>query len=249
MQDRPGNPSGFRARLTDWGCEAIHEGVKACFPAKIAGLLLMAACPAFSQPPGVAPLPGLPVEPQGNLSQLAPPEVLQSARSAVADLGKQVVLGRYQYAIEKMNPLWKERMAARKGGIAAVERELAGVSERMVQQGITITDFQPRGNPSSYEVGPGKRVDVVGGQQVENLIYTKWLVLVPTLTKIRVFPQGSPKPIEIEITGFQVAISDKGRNEWTFIDGSSLTQGDLRQLFINLPQDMVLPPIEKREAR
>ena len=74
-------------------------------------------------------------------------------------------------------------------------------------------------------------------------------MLVPTLTKFRMFPKGAPKAVVIESTGFQAAISDKGKDDWTFIDGSSLTQSDLRQLFINLPKDMVLPPIEKREAR
>jgi len=209
---------------------------------------MISAATAPAQPPGVAPLPGLPAAPEP-VSQLAPPAVVQSAQAAVAHLGEQVVQGRFQVAVERMNPAWKERMAARMGGIAAVEKQLAGVSEQMVQQGITIISFEPQGQPSSYEVGPGKKVENIGGEQVESLIYTKWLVLVPTLTKFRIFPKGSQQAVVIESTGYQAAISDKDKNDWTFIDGSSLNQSELRKMFINLPQDIALPPIEKRQAR
>jgi hypothetical protein len=209
---------------------------------------MISAITATAQPPGVAPLPALPAtaEPQ---SQAAPAAAVQSAQAAVAQLGEQVVQGRYQVAVERMNPLWKERMAARMGGIDAIEKQLAGVSEQMIQQGITIISFEPQGQPSSYEVSPGKKVENVGGQQVESLVYTKWLVLVPTLTKFRIFPKGSQKAVVIESTGFQAAISDKDKNDWTFIDGSSLNQSELRKLFVNLPQDIVLPPLGKREVR
>lgn len=209
---------------------------------------MISALTATAQPPGVAPLPAMPAaaEPQ---SQAAPPAVVQAAQSAVARLGEQVVQGRYQIAVERMNPIWKDRMAARMGGIEAMEKQLAGVSEQMIQQGITIISFEPQGQPSSYEVGPGKKVENVGGEQVEKLIFTKWLVLVPTLTKFRIFPKGSQKAVVIESTGFQAAISDKDKNDWTFIDGSSLNQSELRKLFVNLPQDIALPPLGKREVR
>jgi hypothetical protein len=45
-----------------------------------------------------------------------------------------------------------------------------------------------------------------------------------------------------------VAIADKGTSNWTFIDGSNLSLGELRKLFINLPSDLVLPPVQKKEA-
>lgn len=233
--------------MTEWGSNGIHEDVKLLLPGKIAALLFGFGATAIAQPPGVAPLPPMPSGPAP--VQAASAEVVLSAQEAVAELGKQVVLGHYQVAIERMNPLWKERTAARMGGVAEMEKQLAGVSEQMVQQGISIISFQPQGRPSSYEVGPGKKVETVNGSQVESLIYTKWLVLVPTVTKFRIFPKGTQKAVVIESTGFQAAISDKGKNDWTFIDGSSLNQNELRKLFINLPQDMVLPPIEKRESR
>jgi hypothetical protein len=83
---------------------------------------------------------------------------------------------------------------------------------------------------------------------VEVLIFTKWLVLVPTLTKYRLMLKDNPKPVFIEKFGFQVAVTEKGKNDWTFIDGSDLTVNSLRSLYVTLPQDMELPPISERQA-
>jgi hypothetical protein len=59
-------------------------------------------------------------------------------------------------------------------------------------------------------------------------------------------------PVEvviIESTSFQVAISDKAALDWTFIDGSDLTVGDLRSIFGNLPLDLELPALEKKQVK
>jgi hypothetical protein len=98
-------------------------------------------------------------------------------------------------------------------------------------------------------VSPGTKVIKENGKDVERLVFTKWLVLVPTVTTFRIMRQGEPKPLVIESTGYQVAISDKGKSDWTFIDGAGLTPADLRGIFITLPQDMELPPVGKREVR
>lgn len=178
-----------------------------------------------------------------------PPEVVVAASSAVAKLGDEVVLGRYQVAVERMNPRWKARAAQRMGGMAALEKQLAGVAAQMVQQGISMISFKPQGQPRSYEVSPAKKVIKQNGVDTEIMAYTQWMVLVPTVTKFRILRPGNPKPLVIESTGFQVALSDKGKNDWTFIDGSGLSANDLRSLFNTLPQNMELPPVGKREAR
>jgi hypothetical protein len=160
-----------------------------------------------------------------------------------------VVLGRYQVAVERMHPLWKERAARRMGGMAALEKQLAGVAAQMVQQGISIISCKPQGAPRTYEVAPGTRVVKENGVSAERLIFTKWLVMVPTVRKIRIMREGNPKPLVIESIGYQVAISDKGKNDWTFIDGSDLKISDLRGLFGTLPQNLELPPVEQHESR
>ncbi len=189
------------------------------------------------------------VKGQNAVEERASPVVVASAVKAVGALGQQVVLGRYKVAMERMFPQWKRRAAKRIGGMEKLEKQLESVAAQMLQQGISITDFVSQGQPRAFEVIPGKKVAVVNGKQVEQLIYKKWLVLVPTLTKFRVFLPNDPKPVTIESTSFQIAISDKGKNDWTFIDGSSATVNELRSLFINLPKDLELPPLEKRQVR
>jgi hypothetical protein len=215
-------------------------------------VMALAAGHGFAQdgPPPLAPLPKIAAEGISAASaSAAPAEVVASASAAVASLGNEVVMGRYQVAVERMNPQWKEGIAARMGGMKKLEEQLSGVARQMVQQGISMISFKPQGQPRSYEVGPGKKLERVDGKEVESLIFTKWLVLVPTATKFRILREGETKPLVIDSIGFQIAISEKGRNEWTFIDGSGLTVNDLRSLFGTLPKDLQFPPLEKRESR
>jgi len=183
------------------------------------------------------------------MAEPVPPGVVASAVAAVKELGEEVVLGRYQVAVERMNPMWKERAARRMGGMAALEKQLEGVAAQMVQQGISMISFKPEGPPRTYEVSLGKKTVKENGVDTEKLAYTKWMVLVPTVTKFRILREGNPKPLLIESTGYQVAVSDKGKNDWTFIDGASLSTNDLRAMFATLPQNMELPPVGKREVR
>ena len=228
--------------------EGIHRAVTKLIPAFFCALLTFApgwvtaqveAAPQQAPAAGEAEVMNDPV----------PPEVVASAVAAVGKLGDEVVLGRYKVAVERMNPLWKERAAKRMGGMEALEKKLDGVAAQMVQEGISMISFKPTGQPSVYQVSPATRKVRVNGAEVDRLVHTKWLVLVPTATRFRIIREGVPKPLIIESTGFQVAISDKGRNDWTFIDGSGLTTAELRSLFLTLPQDMEMPPIGKKEIR
>lgn len=178
-----------------------------------------------------------------------PPEVVAAAVAAVAKLGDEVVLGRYQVAVDRMNPMWKARAAQRMGGMAALEKQLDGVAAQMVKQGISIISCKPQGQPRPYEVFPARKTIKQNGVDTEITVYTKWMVLVPTVTKFRILQSGNPMPLVIERTGYQVAICDKAKNNWSFIDGSGLSSNDLRSLFITLPQNMELPPLGDREAR
>jgi hypothetical protein len=211
--------------------------------------LAVGAASAQHVAPPLAPLPKIAKETVPSSASAAPAGVVTSAVSAVASLGNEVVLGHYQVAVERMNPQWKERTASRMGGMSQLESQLADVAREMVKQGISMVSFKPQGQPRSFEVGPGTKVEKVNGQDVESLVFNKWLVMVPTATKFRIVRPGDPKPLVIESIGYQVAISDKGKNNWTFIDGSGLSVNDLRGLYVNLPADLQLPPLEKRESR
>ncbi|MGJ8634061.1 MAG: hypothetical protein ACSHX7_09080 [Luteolibacter sp.] len=186
---------------------------------------------------------------QDAVVERASPQVVASAVDAVNALGKEVVLGRYQVAVDRMYPQWKEREAKRVGGMEKLEKQLEEVPKEMLRRGISVTNFTSAGQAKAFEVSPGKTVITVDGQQVERLRYTKWMILVPTVTNFRILLEGNPKPVVIENKGFQVAISDKGANSWSFIDGSSLTINDLRKLFGNLPQDLQLPALERKQIK
>lgn len=208
---------------------------------------------AEAQQGGLKPTPKAPAAVPGSAvvpSSVAPPEVVASAWSAVEKLGLEVARGNYKVAVDRMNPQWKERMARKiPGGAEAMQKQIEGVSKRLAQEGVSIVSSVPQGTPRSFEVGPGKRVEKVAGEaDVEVLIFTKWMVLVPTVTKYRLMLKGDPKPVFIEKTGYQVAVSDKGKSDWTFIDGSGLTMNELRRLYVTLPQDLELPPISERQV-
>ena len=129
-----------------------------------------------------------------------------------------------------------------------VLKQIEGASKRLAQEGVSIISFVHLGTPRSFEVGPSTRKELVNGETVEIEIFTKWLVFVPTLTKYRLTLKGDKEYYYLEKIGYQVAVSDEGRNDWTFIDGERLTLSALRRLYITLPLDLELPPIQERKA-
>jgi len=180
---------------------------------------------------------------------VVPAAVIASARAAVEKLGNEVARGNHAVAIERMNPQWKERLAKQTpGGMAEVQKQIESASKRMMESGVSIISSVPYGTARAFEVGPGKKVEKVNGEVVETQIFSKWLVLVPTLTKIRWLLEGEPKPVLIEKASYQVAVTEKGKNDWTFIDGSGLSLNTLRRLYVTLPQDLELPVVENRKA-
>lgn len=177
----------------------------------------------------------------------APAAVVQSALAAVRKLGDEVVKGRHSYAIERMFPRWKERMAKRLGGMEALNKQLEGVVEEMQSQGISMLSFKPEGVPKVYEVWPGKKTEKVDGKEQEVMIKTKWMVLIPTVTRFRII-DGVGKYRYIDRKGFQVAVADKGTEDWYFIDGSGATVADLRSLFPDVPENIELPALGGSEV-
>ncbi|HEX5790916.1 MAG TPA: hypothetical protein VFY13_07165 [Luteolibacter sp.] len=185
------------------------------------------------------------------IAEPVPQEAIDSAVAAVAELGQAVVQGKYQRALDCMNPTWKERYAKRVGGMKKLEERLQAVAAEMVRNGVTMVSCQPSGKPEAYGVSPVNAKVVIDGKTVEGMRYSQWLVLVPTVTRYRVMQrerEGGPvKWLQLENQGFQVAVSDRGKNQWTFIDGSGLAVSDLRSLYITLPQNMQLPQVGSRQ--
>jgi hypothetical protein len=177
-----------------------------------------------------------------------PPGVATSALAAVRELGDQVVRGNHRYAIDRMFPRWKKRMAKRLGGMKQLEKQLERVNEQMRLKGIHFMSSKPAGAARVFEVWPGKKTEVVDGKEVEVMTKTKWLLLIPTVTKFRIIDDVG-KYRYIESRGFQIAISDKGKNDWYFMDGVGVTVRELRSLFPSFPGNVKLPPIKRSEVK
>ena len=168
--------------------------------------------------------------------EAAPAAVIGSAVDAVEELGRQVVLGNHRAAIDHMYPQWKERMAKRKGGVEALEKELDGIGETLARNGVSIISFRTEGRPTLHEVWPGQGPD---GQAT----FEKWLVLIPTVTEFRIMHGEQPRGQVVKSHGFQVAIANKDEMKWGFINGSDVSVSDLRALFITLPPELELPQV------
>ena len=235
--------------------------------------MCLAAGPALGQlaPPGERPgrnnvAAVLEAQDKDHKSSAVPvaPEIEQSAVAAVNELGKQVVMGNHKVALDRMYPAWKEKFAAQvPGGMKALEKTMENLGKEMAKNGTSVISFRAAGPVTAYEVESGKEpllddkgkpvIDKESGKPVEKMLFKKWLLVVPTLTEFR-FTEP-PKPgelpkIRVAVShSFQVVISDKGKNDWTFIDGATLRISELRRLFFNLPQDMALPEIKKEEKK
>lgn len=185
------------------------------------------------------------------LDEPVPPAAIASAVEAVAALGKDVVQGKYHVALERMNPKEKRRLAKQMGGLAKLQKQLEAVPTEMVRQGVRMLSCKPKGKPVGYGVEPKPTQLREGGRTVSRMAASQWLVLVPTVTRFRVLHRVENEPdrwVEIESESFQVAVSDRDKEDWTFIDGAGLSVGRLRNLYVTLPADIQLPKVEKRQV-
>jgi hypothetical protein len=182
----------------------------------------------------------------------APPEVTASAVAAVQKLGKEVVQGHYQAPMDRMYPQWRDRIAKQSGGVDKLQAALEKMTKTMSQQGVSFISFEPTGAPTSFEVWPGVKKEMINGQEVQTQVFQKWMVLIPTQVVYRIVAPAkdgqAAQPYNITTQNFQIAVSDKGKNDWTFIDGSSVSIADLRSVFLSLPENLVLPEIKRSGA-
>lgn len=165
--------------------------------------------------------------------------VADSATQAAQALGNEVLKGNFAYAVGKMYPRWKARQAKRLGSEALLLENFNKAGAQMQEAGIDITAFKADKPLVFYRVWPVKREGVTVVRSEADLSYHT-LALVPTKMTMRFLIQGKPPRTFIR-TSFQVAISAEGKNDWTFIDGSTIKVTDLRSMFPLLPRGLVLP--------
>jgi hypothetical protein len=176
----------------------------------------------------------------------APVEVVDGGVAAVDELGKQCSAGKFVFIYERMNPLWRKRLATKLGGEEILKAQCESIGAQLAKSAASLISHATEGFPTIYEVSPGKKTEVIDGKEVESLIYTKWLMVVPTVARYRII--GKDGKHIIESHGFQIAVTDKTKLDWTFIDGSTTTVADLRNLFISLPMTMKLPELTSKRV-
>ncbi len=174
----------------------------------------------------------------------APVEVVNSGVAAVNDLGAEVVKGKFACLYERMNPQWRTKLAEKIGGEEKLRQQCESAGAVLAKNATTITRLAATGFPTVFEVSPGKKESIVDGKKVETLIYTQWLLFVPTITHLQIV--GDDGIHTVESRSFQVAISPKSELRWTFIDGATTSIAELRNLFISLPVNVTLPKQEKK---
>lgn len=189
------------------------------------------------------------------VEEKVPEAAIASAVQAVGELGQSVVQGRYQVALERMNPKEKKDLIKQMGGLQKLEEKLKSVPAEMAKKGVRILSSKPQGKPQAYPVSPVfvKPTEVGGGgEEKGRWYYSQWLVLVPTVThyEVRLQPEGQPEQlVKIESLSFQVAVSDRDKEDWTFISGSGLTVNRLRNHYSTLPANIELPPVQDRQVQ
>lgn len=193
-------------------------------------------------------------------AQTVPQSVLDQAEAATKILGQQVLKGNFSFSFQRMYPRCKKRAAIRLAskdrslrgkseeekeriGAAKLVKKLAEIPAQMQKNGITMLKFEVLKPSVGHEVFLGRGLNEKTGKPIQ--MYLEWLVFVPTRAEYRVIDPATRVPTRIERRGYQVAIVKKGTSDWYFIDGSNLTNAELRSFFPRLPTNQELLGLPK----
>mgnify|MGYP005989057985 CR=1 FL=1 len=155
------------------------------------------------------------------------------ARASAQKLEPAILRGDLMPLLEKMHPRWKERLSKRAGGDAALAASFKNQAKQIAEAGVKIDAF-------TVSPATDKPVPVNFGREM--------LVFLPTL-KIISGLDNKGVLRQIEQKGFLIAVTDVGKDDWTFIDGSTLSKSDIRSLFPELKKDFVTPPFGSKEIK
>lgn len=187
-----------------------------------------------------APIAGVPPR------QLVPVQVMRRAQMAAQKVVDQTVRGNFQAALNSMNPKYVEVISRPFGGPKKFKASMLKMMNQMGANGIAIQSILTRMPKTALEVDYGLQDVVVNGEPVmgpdgkpkREAAYRSWMVFVPTVTDYLIKDQNPPQKLVMKRKwDFQVAISPKREEDWTFISGSSINPLELRRIFPFLPKD------------
>jgi len=166
-------------------------------------------------------------------------DVQERAQSAVQAQVDKTLKGDFEGVVDKMNPeylkvLSREARIPVEGVKAKKLLQLQGIA----QQGVTIEAMITLPPAGAFEVDFGLVKDLVNGEAVNEAAYRKWMVFIPTVMDISAMDRAAqpPRMRTIRKWGFEVAISPKDGEDWTFVNGEGVNALELRKLFKFLPQ-------------
>lgn len=167
--------------------------------------------------------------------QIVPLAVKRNAQAAVQKVMDKTVRGDNQAAIDAMNPAYLKIIARGNGGVAKHKAKLLNAMNMMGKNGVTFLAGITQVADSAIECDYG----LEGPEGAKVGVYRKWMVFVPTVKDISILDTEQKPPVlrTFRKTEYEVAISPKGREEWTFINGSGINALELRKLFPFLPKD------------
>ena len=121
-----------------------------------------------------------------------------------------------------------------------MEAAMLDALKKQEAAGVKVTAIVADQPTVAWEVNHGiKTLNKKQANEMNVGEWKEWMVFVPTRKIVTVFDHSvsPPKLRKLQRNSFMAAICKKGTNDWTFIDGSSLTTASLRSVFPFLPRD------------
>ena len=165
------------------------------------------------------------------------PLFLQSAKLATEALGREIMKGNVMYGIDNMYPRWKNFLAKRAGGEANINKKAQLAVKMMNDNKVVIVDFQVGHPHKLLKVNMRKKPNLPKVYYPVDFNF-QTLVVVPTTTVVQMakIDPKTGKPLRIKKNSSQIAIYDEVTTKWSFIDGSSISPNELRNLFPTMPR-------------
>ena len=140
--------------------------------------------------------------------------------------------------------------------------QMLRMMKEMGKNGIAIQAIITRDPETALEVDYGFRDVLVDGKPVfdqngrpkQEALYRSWMVFVPTVMDVLITDHEAKPPVQRKIRkwSFEVAISPKRDENWTFMSGDSINPLVLRKAFPFLPKDekeFQFPEVKKEELK
>ena len=182
--------------------------------------------------------------------QIVPMEVQMRAKEAVQEMVNKTLQQDFVAVADKIYPDYLQLLArAKRKTIAQVKAEEVAKLKAVGASGVTIDSMITLAPKNAFEVEYG--VEKGQGGSATEAGYRSWMVFIPTVLDFSALDNlaDPPRMRSFRKWGFQVAISKKDQESWTFVDGDGVNALELRKLFKFLPQDDKLYNFPRRDVQ